>query len=129
MKRSWYEYAPERRNQLQTWRRNVRSVFSELRTKLKVIQLTTGPWRGARIYSSRLAPLSTPRAPVLNWTAPASGSCCRHESFIHRNSGQDHGEDDRCEEQKPAPVLDWMAQNTDKMAAIVIGDDGDECVT
>jgi len=31
MKRSWFEYAPGRRNDMQTWRRNVRSVFRGLR--------------------------------------------------------------------------------------------------
>jgi hypothetical protein len=27
------------------------------------------------------------------------------------------------------PILGWMAQNTDEMATIVIGDDRDKCVT
>ncbi len=51
------------------------------------------------------------------------------QSFIEHNSSQDQTEDDRGGQQQPAPILGWMAQNTDKMASIVICDDRDEGVT
>ena len=60
---------------------------------------------------------------------PASSCGCSREPPIHQDSSHDDDEDDGRKREKPSPILDGMAQNTDKMAAIVIGDDGDERVT
>ncbi len=59
----------------------------------------------------------------------ASRTSCSRQSSIEHNSSHDQAEDDRREQQQPAPMLGRMAQSTDEMAAIVIRDDCDECVT
>src|SRR5437899_342298 len=69
------------------------------------------------------------RMSVSRGRAASLRTCCSRQSSIDRNSNDDQAEDDCREQQQPAPILARLAQSTDEMSAIVIGDNCDDSIT